>query len=138
MTSYNGIEVIKPSEPITAEPLIELTNTSTITLAEGHVVIVDTTKPLSVTTTTTAGHRNVAGVVAVGGPPGAKVKLRTTGITPVKVAAATAIGNWLQTSKTAGLAAPTTSAVVGNFAIALTAGAAGETVQALFLRAETL
>lgn len=115
---------------------IRLLNNSGSTRSAGDVVIIDTTTASAFTTTASAGSLLVVGVVQETALAGAQCLVRTTGIaTQVKVTAATAKGDWLTTSTTAGSALNSNASnpPTGAFARALTSTAGAGTVTALLM-----
>lgn len=114
-----------------------LTNRSGGALNVGDVVVGDTGNASSITTTTTIGNRRVFGVVVDTTIASlAAGRISSLGIRTVNVTGAVAIGDWLETSATAGKAQTAYGRSVGKFAIALTsaAGPGAGTVTALLLR----
>lgn len=97
----------------------------------GDVVVISTGADNAFTTTTSAGSTSVLGVVGEAIASGASGMVITGGFcTSLKVNAATARGDFLRTSTSAGQAAPVSSAAAGVFAIALSATAGAGTVSA--------
>jgi len=103
----------------------EYTNNATGTLSLGEVVVFDSTKDNSVTTTTSSGDIDVAGVVLVGGASGSLVQVAVLGRAPVYVDGNVTRGQFLKTSAARGFATPTATFDQGVFGVALTANAAG-------------
>ena len=107
------------------------TNRSGASRSAGDVVIVSTGGTNSFTTTTTAGHTSVLGVVGETIANLASGKVITGGYcSSISVDSATAIGDFLRTSTTASKATDTTTATGGSFAIALSSTAGAGTVSA--------
>lgn len=111
-----------------------LTNKSGGTVIAGTVVVPGSVDN-SFTTTTTASNPKVIGVVQESIDNDAAGILKHYGTTTVRVNATTAIGDWLVTSSSAGVAAPVTQTNPPNgaFAMALTARTGAGTVVALLL-----
>lgn len=111
-----------------------LTNKSGGTVIAGTVVVPGSADN-SFTTTTTASNPKVIGVVQESIDNDADGILKHYGTTTVRVNATTAIGDWLVTSSSAGVAAPVTQTNPPNgaFAMALTARTGAGTVTALLL-----
>jgi len=98
------------------------TNNSGGALAAGDVVAIDSTDEY-VTTSTTLGERDIAGIVLIGGANGAVVYVATAGVVTVNVTGAVARGEWLRQSTSAKLAQGDEQGSAGGFGIAVTAAA---------------
>ena len=110
-----------------------LTNKSGAERSAGEVVIQDTGNDSAFTTTTTEADEKVIGVVVETIANDASGLVQRAGACTVNVDGATARGNWLVASTTAGKATPKATFQQGTFAVALTASAGAGTVTALLL-----
>ncbi len=110
-----------------------LTNQSGVQRVAGDVVIQDTANNSSFTTTTTEADGKIIGVVAETIAAAAAGLVQVYGVCTVTVDAATARGQFLVTSTTAGKATPKTAFQNGVFAVALTAVGGAGSVTALLL-----
>jgi hypothetical protein len=116
--------------------VVELTNSSGLTLSAGAVVVSNPAVDFGATLTTSARHPSVLGVVA-DGPwinGSTTMRVQTVGICQVIVNAATVRGQYLSHSFTAGQAQPSLIPGDGDFAIALSNQATpGQAVYALLI-----
>lgn len=112
----------------------KLTNKSGVSVIAGTVVVIGSTAS-SFATTTTPNNAKVVGVAQETIADNAQGKVKHSGTSTVRVTGATAIGDWLVTSSTAGVASPTAGANPPNgaFALALTSTAGAGTVTAVLL-----
>lgn len=101
-------------------PRQELIFTAQSTISAGDVVVFDSGNASSVLTTSTANSVGVVGVATSAATTGGNVKVCVQGVVPVNVTGSTSIGDWLETSTTAGAADPVSSRAVHSFARALT------------------
>jgi len=114
--------------------MLYLQNRSGQTVTTGDIVVWDTANPNSFKLTTTEGDVNVCGVIAQAldekGNAATQIIanlewgwVQTTQRCPkVKLTTTASVGNFIQTSTTAGLGIPSADARPGSFAIALTSG----------------
>jgi len=114
--------------------MIYLQNRSGQTVTTGEVVVWDTANPNSFKLTTTEGDVNVCGIIAQALDKDGNATTQTIAnlewgwvqtaqrCPKVKLSTAAAIGDFIQTSTTAGLGKPSADARPGSFAIALTSG----------------
>lgn len=123
--------------PIGSETL--WTNNSGGARSLGEVVVADTSATRRATTTATADNDDVIGCVAAAAAAGADMRVRHQGfMASIPVTGATAIGDWLTTSTTAGSAVSTGARrTKGAFAVALTSTAGAGTVDAYLVPALT-
>jgi len=118
------------------EPVIEMTNTSSIALQPGNIVRLDETNPLSVDTfpVFNSFQPHPFGIVKVGGNTGQLVKIQYGGICNITMDSAQVnTGDFIYNSGTPGLATANDSGFTGALGRALTGKASGSngTVTAL-------
>lgn len=134
LTLHKSVEVNKVftfNDPITVPVVADGT------IAAGDVLTFAAGTPGRVIRTTTASNERILGVALAGAVAGGTLRMVIGNEFTVNVNNTVAVGNFLRSSAVAGRAESSgTGGVPGDFAIAMTAGVAGGTVQARFGKAE--